>query len=80
VAYADVRKPAQRTEYARLRSEVIADLKARKLFTLVPAVDQNLVFVAIDEVVPAADRHKLERMLAIGLPVAVFVGPESAGA
>ena len=80
VAYVDERTPAQRAEYARLRSEVIADLKAANLSSLVPAVDFSIVFVGINEKVPQVDRAKLQRMLDLGLPVAVFVGPGAAAA
>jgi hypothetical protein len=80
VAFVDPRTPAQRAEYERLRSEVILDLKAAHLATLVPAVDYSLVFVLLNENVPMADRNKLARMLDLGLPVAVFVGPGDAAA
>ena len=80
VAYVDLRTPEQRAEYDRLRAEVVADLRAHGLSSVLPALDYSLIFVEIDEKVPLADRHKLQRMLDLGLPAAVFVGPGSAAA
>ncbi len=73
-------RPPSAPSTHRLRSEVIADLKAANLRPLVPAVDFSIVFVGINEKVPQVDRAKLQRMLDLGLPVAVFVGPGAAAA
>jgi hypothetical protein len=78
VAFVDLRTPAQRAEFERLRSEVIADLKAAHLTTLAHEVDFSILFVLLNENVPVVDRNKLKRMADLGLPVAVFVGPGSA--
>jgi hypothetical protein len=79
VAYVDPRSPQQRVEYARLRSQVIAGLKAAHLDKLVPAVDTQLYGAATNPNVPRPTFKRMVRMLDLGLPTAVFVGPASAG-
>ena len=75
VAHVDLRTPAERAEYARIRARVIPELKRLGLDDLVPVVDQNLFIVTFDTRLPPALKHQLELMLAIGQPAAIFVGP-----
>ena len=75
VAYADARSPSQRADYDRLRREVIAELQAAGLSSLVPAVDRSLFTAAIDARVSERARNRMVRMSEIGLPRAVFIGP-----
>lgn len=78
VAYVDPRTPAQGREYDRLRSEVIDELNRAKLSDLVPAVDENLFRLGLDSRVPEEARRHVVRMMDLGLPAAVFVGPRQA--
>ncbi len=78
VSYYDPRSPAQRTEYERLRTRVKDDLRAIGREDLVPNVDGNTFTSSLDQRVPAADRGMLGRMVGLGLPAAVFVGPPEA--
>jgi hypothetical protein len=79
VAYLDPRDDAQRGEFDRTRADAIARLRAAGLDDLVPAVDDNLFAVGVDPRLAdrAGDpvRADVDRMLALGLPTAVFVAP-----
>lgn len=77
VAYADARSDAERAEFTRLRRAVVADLRAAGLHDLVGRVDDNLWSLGVDERVGPGTREKVARMLEIGMPSAVFVGPPS---
>ena len=78
VAFIDPRTPRQRAEYDRLHGEVIDGLNAAKLFDLVPAIDENLFRLGLDTRVPESTRRRVVRMMDLGLPAAVFVGPRQA--
>jgi hypothetical protein len=75
VAYVDPRSPQERAEYERLRSRAIRELQAAGLPDLVSAVDGNLFTTVLDPRLPKRTKDRLARMLALGLPAAVFVGP-----
>lgn len=75
VATVDPRTPSQQEEYRRLRAEVIDDLEGSGLGELVADVDFNLFAVAIDARVSLASQDAMTRMLDLGLPTSVFVGP-----
>lgn len=77
VAYVDLRSRRERAEYARLRLAVIAGLKAANLGDRIGAVDDQLYGAALDAKVPRATFLRMVRMLDLGLPTAVFVGPPS---
>jgi hypothetical protein len=74
VAYVDLRTPAERAEADRLlhrieqyfRSPVVADL-AEPL--------ERTLYVVLDPRVPDHIVKDAERLIAIGFPTAVFVGP-----
>jgi hypothetical protein len=78
VAYVDDRNPRERGEYARLLAEVANGLRAHRLPELVPDDTEPLILAALDERVPETIRAKLNRLMEIGLPTAVFVGPPQA--
>ena len=78
VAYHDPRNRAERARYARLRSEVIAELNATGRTDLVPSVDGNVFGASVNPRVPERARERLGEMADLGLPTAVFVGPVSA--
>jgi hypothetical protein len=75
VVHIDPRTPAERTEFEGLRSSVIDGLTALGLSDLVKWVDVNLFGAAVDGRVPLDLRLKMSRMLDIGEPIAVFIGP-----
>jgi hypothetical protein len=75
VAYVEPRDAGQRAEFARLRADVIGDLRADGLDDLVPLVDGNLFGASIDERVSDHAQHVMTRMLELGEPTAVFIAP-----
>lgn len=75
VAYVDTRTAAQRTQFGRLRSEVLRELQAAHQSALIAEVDNSLFASIFDTRLPAHVRALMQRMFAIGLPAAVFVGP-----
>lgn len=77
-AYLDERSPRERDEYDRLWAEVIDGLRTSGLSELVPQGADPLLVPALDERVPKDIRDKLSRLMDIGLPTAVFVGPPDA--
>ena len=77
IASVDLRSPAERAEYERTRLDVISGLERAGLPDLAALVDSNLFATAIDPRVPTAARDGMTRLLALGEPSAVFVGPAS---
>ncbi|HEX6311456.1 MAG TPA: hypothetical protein VF152_07485 [Acidimicrobiia bacterium] len=75
VAYLEPRTRAERTEYERLREEVIEELEAAGVPDVVENVDQNLLTAAAHPQTPKSTQEKIVRMINLGLPTAVFVGP-----
>ena len=78
VAFIDPRTPKQQAEYDRLRTEVSDGLSEAGLVDLVPAVDENLFRIGLDTRVPESTRRRVVRMIDLGLPAAVFIGPRAA--
>jgi hypothetical protein len=79
IAYVDARSKKERAEHARIRSRVIDELRQAGRSDLVPLVDENVFAAAIDTRVPRHARELVSRLLDLGLPAAVFVGPPDAG-
>ncbi len=77
IASVDLRTPEQRAEFERTRTDVIDELKQAGLSDLVVQVDYNLFAAAIDPRVPQAAQDGMTRLLQLGQPTAVFVGPET---
>jgi hypothetical protein len=75
VAYVDPRTPAEQQEYQELRRRAIDLLEERGLGDRISAVDTNVIALATSLEIPPAPRRVLARMVALGLPVAVFVSP-----
>lgn len=75
IAYHEPRSAAERAEYARLRRGLIRRLRSLGLDDLVPKVDSLLFSVGVDPRVPPDVGPVVNRMLELGLPLAVFVGP-----
>jgi hypothetical protein len=75
VAFYDPRTPVQRAEYARLRARVVRELTAAGQAQRVKEVDDNLFVAIYQPGLPAGLKPVLERMLVLGQPSAIFVGP-----
>ena len=75
VATADPRTAEELAEYARLRTELIADLEATGLDDLLPEVDTNLFGVRIDQRISENARILSTRLIRLGQETAVFLGP-----
>jgi hypothetical protein len=75
VASFDPRSDAERAEFGRLHSKVVADLDRAGLRALVPQVDDNLFMLALATNVPLATRSSISDMLDLSMPMAVFIGP-----
>ncbi len=75
VAAFDPRSDAERGEFDLLHAQVVDDLQRAGLNELIPRVDDNLFMLALAREVPEATRRLVSRMLAFGLPAAVFIGP-----
>jgi hypothetical protein len=72
----DLRTPAERQEYDRLRQDLADELVATDRAELVPRIDEVLFSFYFDTQLSAATRNKVQRMVAIGQPVAVFALPK----
>jgi uncharacterized membrane protein len=75
IATVDPRSPEERIEYERLRASVLDDLRAVGMTDRLVDVDENLFAVAIDNRAPTSAQDAMTRMLDLGLPTSVFVGP-----
>jgi hypothetical protein len=73
IAFVDLASTAERAEFPRIRAEVIADLEAAGLRDAVPLVDNHPLTAAFDPHIPLPIRQKISRLIAIGLPTAIFV-------
>lgn len=75
VAYVDERTPAEREEYTQLQAAAVRQLEQAGLSDLALRVDDNLFIAIFTPETPPRAKILLERMLEIGQPAAVFVGP-----
>lgn len=75
VIESDLRTPAEIAEFDSLRLELIADLEKLGLQDLIDEVDVNLFGVQLDPRVPNAQQRKVNRMLDLGQPTAVYIVP-----
>ena len=69
------RSAAERATFDRLHAQLLDDLQRAGLRTLSPRVDDNLFMLGLAPEVPEATRRVIARMLALGMPAAVFIGP-----
>ena len=76
VATADLRSAAERREFTRLRATTRRELHAAGRDDLVPNLDENIFTATFVDGLPNATRDHLLRMLQIGEPSAVFIGPK----
>jgi hypothetical protein len=75
VASFEPRSPSQQQEYERLRATAIRELDKRGLRDIALDLDQHLFAAIYQPGTPTSLKPVLERMLALGQPVAVFIGP-----
>lgn len=75
----DPLSPAERATFDSLHQQLVAGLRAAHLDDLVVTLDVNLFGLTIDGRVPATLRPLISRMLDLGEPVAVFLGPAPKG-
>ena len=77
VATADLRTADERREFRRLRAATKKELIAAGRADLVPNLDQNIFTATFVAGLPNQTREHLLRMLQIGEPSAIFIGPGS---
>lgn len=75
VAYYEPRTDEQVARFDELHDEVVADYRAADLDDLATRLDGNLLATAMDERTPPDVLPKIQEMLSLGLPAAVFVTP-----
>jgi hypothetical protein len=75
----DPRDADEFAEYERLAAEVAAELRADGRDDLVELIESNLFGLQIDPAVSPALQRKVDRMLELGTPTAVFVLPPPGG-
>lgn len=75
----DPRDTGERAEYDTLERELTEGLTAAGLDDLVPLIESNLFGVQVDPRVPPELQSKVNRMLELGTPTAVFVVPVGEG-
>ena len=75
LASVDPRTPVEQQQFAALRGEVVDLLRAQHLDDLADLVDLNLFAVSIDQRISPEVKTRVEQMLALGVPMAVFLAP-----
>jgi hypothetical protein len=80
VAYVEPRSAEEREEYERLHDEVVRELSDAGLPDLVDQTERVLFVAVLDPRLPEPLHDQMLRMLELGLPAAVFIGPPSAAA
>lgn len=75
ILFIDQASPAERAEYGRLRDQVAAELKAMGLYERIPSLERDPAELGFDPDYSAPLIRRVGRMMEIGLPVAVFLGP-----
>jgi hypothetical protein len=78
IALVDPRDAEQQEEYARLRTDLIAELRASGLEDLVDLVDTNLFGLNIDQRVSKTAQELSAQMVGLGQATAIFLGPPGA--
>jgi hypothetical protein len=77
VAYYDPRDARERAEYTRVRGSIVDELRRRGQPRLASAVQADNLAAALSSTFPGDLLPGMRRLLALGLPLAVFVGPPS---
>jgi hypothetical protein len=75
LASVDPRSPTQQARFVQLRTEVVDLLRGQQLNDLAELVDRNLFAVSIDQRISRDVKARVEEMLSLGVPMAVFLAP-----
>ncbi|CAN5835372.1 hypothetical protein BH24ACT3_BH24ACT3_15780 [soil metagenome] len=75
VASSDPRTAGERREYEQLQDGAQRDLRAAELDDTATLVETNLFLAALQPGLPADVEQRIIRMIDLGEPIAVFVGP-----
>ena len=75
LASVDPRTPEEQSRFAQLRSDVVDLLRGQQLDDLADLVDKNLFAVSIDQRISRDVKTRVEEMLSLGVPMAVFLAP-----
>ena len=75
VAFVDPRDARDLVEYAALEDDVRAALDAADAADLIPLLETNLFGIQLDPRASASVQTKVDRMLELGTPTAVFIVP-----
>lgn len=75
VASADVRTPAEREEFDRLRASLLDELTELGYDDIADELDDNLFAASIDPRLERVTRERVARLEALGEPMAVFIAP-----
>ena len=78
VAYVDARSPAERVRYDRLVPQIAEELRAAGLPDVAQDWTGNLFTASLDERIPTPIHNRMEQVLALVAPVAVYVLPVGA--
>jgi hypothetical protein len=79
VAYVDRRSDAERARSERLHDEIVAGLTEAGLDDLVTRLEDNVFATGIDPRTPPGVSRKVQELVELGLPAAIFVAPTTAG-
>ena len=77
IATVDLRTPSEQREFARLQRTVRRELIAAGRSDLVPNLTDNIFTATFVTNIPLKTQRELKRMLDIGEPSAIFIGPRS---
>ncbi len=75
IASNDPRSPAERAESDRLRAEAVAAVRRNGRADLIDELRDNTFVLLLKDELPDSTQQIIARMLRLGLPAAVFVGP-----
>jgi hypothetical protein len=75
VASADVRTPAERREFDRLRASLVEELTDLGFDDIADQLDDNLFAASIDPRLDTRTQRRVARLEELGEPMAVFIAP-----
>jgi hypothetical protein len=75
IVFYDPRTESQRSEFRTLNTQLVAELRKARLVNRIPMIDKNMFMLYVAPNMPARARELLSRMIGLGMPSAVFIGP-----
>jgi hypothetical protein len=75
IAYYDPRSPAEREEFDRLHAEAVEGMKRDGAEARLHELDDNTFILLLDDTLSPPTQKAISRMLDLGFPAAVFIGP-----